>query len=149
DLPTEEQVDLRRAAAGDGPKVVEALHRVDGVLNRPGHHDHHLVDREHAVIGGNDDARKIRIRENSYRNSERQIHAHGDQRQDDKDDRLAVAVGPVRSFGPSGGGWECREFAHFAFGFASSFFWSVPPFSSGSSSTSLTVVSITFTLALS
>src|SRR5262249_23139243 len=135
---------------GDRPQVIQALHGIDGVLDRPGHRDHHLVDRKHAVIRADHDAREIRVRENRHRNGERQVHAYGHQRQNDEDNRLAVAIRPVGRGLSIGGGRWCREIAHLAFGFASSFFSSLPPFSSGSSSsTSFTVVSITLTLALS
>ena len=41
---------------------------------------------------------KFGIRENSDRNGQRQVNAHRDQRQDDENDRLAVARRPVRRF---------------------------------------------------
>ena len=46
-----------------GPQVIQALHRVDGLFERLGDRDQHLVDGEHAVVDADHDAREIRVRE--------------------------------------------------------------------------------------
>ena len=68
----------------------------DGVFERLGDGDQHLVDGEDAVIGADHDAREISIGEHRDWEGEREIDAYGDQRQDDEDDGLAVAGSPVR-----------------------------------------------------
>ncbi len=74
-VPVEEQVDLRRAAAGDGLHVVEARHRVDGFLDGPRHGDQHLIDGHDAVLHAEHNAREIGFRENRHGNAERQVDA--------------------------------------------------------------------------
>src|ERR1019366_9173066 len=136
-------------AAGHAPQMIEAWHRVDSLLDGLGDGDQHLIDGKNAVVDAHHDAREIRLREHRDRNGERQIGAHGDQGEDDDDDGLAVAGRPVRRVGLSGG------VAHWDFGLASPFFWSLPAagsdgaFSSSSSAASFTLVSMTLTLALS
>ena len=66
--------------------------------------DLHLIDGRDAVIDADHDAREIGIRENRDGNVERQIDAHRDQREDDEDDRFAVARGPMFAVGTVGGG---------------------------------------------
>jgi hypothetical protein len=119
-LPGEEQVDFRRAAAGDTPQMIQPGHRVDGLFDGPGDRDQHLVDGENAVVDAHHDARKIRLRKNRDRNGEREISTHGDEGEDDEDDGLAVAGRPVRRVGRRDL-WADRV-AHLDLGLASSFF---------------------------
>ncbi len=101
-VPGEEQVDLGGAAAGDGPQMIEALHRVDCFFDGPRHLHHHLVDGEDPGIHADHDARKVGAREDRDRNRESKIDPDGHQRQDDEDDRFAMTRRPVRRFGVGG-----------------------------------------------
>ena len=94
-LPREEQIDLGRPAAGDRPHALESLHAVDRFLDRTRDGHLHLIDRRDAVVDADDDAREVDFGKHRDRNRRRQIDADGDQREDDEDDRLAVARGPV------------------------------------------------------
>ena len=85
------------AAAGDGPHALEALHRVQRLFDRPRDRHLHLIDRRDAVIDADDDAREIGRRKNGDGNRRGQIDADRHKRQDDEDDRLAVARGPMFS----------------------------------------------------
>ena len=60
-FPVEEQIDFRRAAAGDGAHRLQAGHAVDRLLNRTRDGDHHLVDGHHAVIHADQDARESSV----------------------------------------------------------------------------------------
>ena len=95
DLPGEEQIDFRGSAAGDRPDVLEPLHAVHRLLDRPRDGHLHLIDRRDAVVDADDDAREVDFGEDGDRNRRREVDADGDQREDDEDDRLAVARGPV------------------------------------------------------
>ena len=71
---------------------------LSGLFDGPGDGDQHLVDGHDAVIHADDDAREIGLGEDRDGDGERQVDADRHQRQDDEDDRLAVAGGPVRRF---------------------------------------------------
>ena len=79
-----------------------------------GDRDQHLVDGKDAVIDADHDAREIGLREHRHRDGERQVDAHGHQRQDHEDDGLAVAGRPVRRVRGRRDRWKCRKVAHLA-----------------------------------
>src|SRR5207249_517692 len=95
DLPREEEIDFRRAAARDRLHPLEALDAVDRFLDRSRDRHHHLVDRRHAVVDAHEHARKIDFRKDRHRNRHGEVDARRDEGQDDEDDRLAVTRGPV------------------------------------------------------
>ena len=102
--------------------MVQPRYRVDGFLERLGHGDQHLVDGEDAVIDADHDARKIGIRENRDGNSQSQVDSHRDQRQDDEDDRLAVARGPMFDFPGARRSAEVSKAGSFSFRLAPGLF---------------------------
>ena len=63
-VPVEEKIDFSRAAAGDGAHLLQSGHAVDRLFDGTRDGDHHLVDRHHAVVDADDNARKIGGREN-------------------------------------------------------------------------------------
>ena len=67
------QIDLGRAAAGDGPDVVESGNAVNGLFNRTRYCNLHLIDRGDAVVDANQDAGKVGSGEHRYGNRERQV----------------------------------------------------------------------------
>ena len=91
-VPVEEQIDFRRAAAGDGAHRCKPGNAVDRFFDRTRDGDHHLVDRHHAVIDADDDAREIGRRENRDRNGERQICSSDRQDENQEDSDLATRV---------------------------------------------------------
>ena len=74
--PVEEKIDLRVPAAGDRRDFLEAGDAVDGFLERPGDRHQHLVNRHHAVVYANNDAREIRVGKNRHGNTEGEIRAN-------------------------------------------------------------------------
>ncbi len=102
--------------------MIQARYGIHSLFQRLRYVHHHLVDGRHAGVGADHDPRKIRAGENGDWNRQRKVYAHRDQRQDDKNDRLAVAGGPVLAFPARGDRWECRKLAHFPFWFPPSFF---------------------------
>ncbi len=60
-VPVEEEADFRRASAGVAAHGEQAWDAVDGVLDGLGDRDLHLLNRHHAVVDANDDARKVGI----------------------------------------------------------------------------------------
>ena len=95
DAPVEEQIDFRRAAAGDGANLLQAGHAVHGLFDGPRDRHLHLIDGRDAVVDADHDAREIGGGEDRHRNRERKIHADGDQREDDENDGPREARGPM------------------------------------------------------
>ena len=89
----------------------QPLHAVDGLFDRACDGDQHLVDRRDAVIDADDDAREVGRREDRNGDRERQVHSRRRERQNDEDDRLAVARSPVLALGSSF--FRAIENAHF------------------------------------
>ncbi len=86
------QIDLRRAAAGDGAHVLQPGNAVHRFFQRTRDRDHHLIDGHYAVVDGYQDAREIGFRKNRHRNGEREICAQQRQRQDQEDHRLGMGA---------------------------------------------------------
>ena len=92
DVPVEEQVDLRGSAAGHRSDVLEPGDGPDRLLDRPRDGDLHLLDRHHAVVDADDDAREIGRRKHGHREAQRFIDADDRQHADQEDDRLSSAA---------------------------------------------------------
>ena len=108
DVPVEEQVDLGRTAAGHRSDVLEARDGPDRLLERPRDRHLHLLDRHHAVVDADDDAREVGRRKHGHRKRQRLVDADDRQHADQEDDRLRVAREPVVLGAFVGGCWHRR-----------------------------------------
>src|SRR5207247_10374462 len=74
---------------------LQPLHAVQRLLDRPRDGDLHLIDGRHAVVDADEHAREVHLGKDRDRNGRGEIDARRNERQDDEDDRFAVAAGPV------------------------------------------------------
>src|SRR5262249_30209856 len=73
----------------------DSLNAADGSLDWAGDSHEHLIDRHHAVVDADDDARKVSGRENGNWNTEKKISADKRQRNDEEDDGFVLPRKPV------------------------------------------------------
>jgi hypothetical protein len=93
--PIERQIDFRGAAAGGGAHILKAGNAVERFFQRTGDGDFHLIDRHHAVIDADDDAREIRRGENGNGDGESFVNAGRRQHQHQKNNGFRVPGEPI------------------------------------------------------
>ena len=95
-VPVEEEIDLRGTAAGDRLHLSQARDTVDGFLQWTRDDHQHLVDGHHSVVNADDNARKIRVREDCHWNGEGQIRADEHEADDQKQNGAREPLEPGR-----------------------------------------------------
>src|SRR5579884_902399 len=96
DIPAEKYIDFRTAPRGLRADVFNSGNDADGLLERPRYLDQLLIDRCDAVLHENDDAGKIRLRQNRYGKPEAENHARHTQAHDHEHKRAAVRLNKSR-----------------------------------------------------
>src|SRR5205807_7877737 len=87
---------LRGTAAGDRLHLSQARDTVDGFLQWTRDDHQHLVDGHHSVVNADDNARKIRVREDCHWNGEGQIRADEHEADDQKQNGAREPLEPGR-----------------------------------------------------
>jgi len=95
-VPVEEQVNFRRAPAGDRAHLLQTRDTVDRFLQGTRHRYHHLVNRHDSVVDSNHDAREISGGKDRYRNRECQVYSGQGQNAGQKNDGFGIADKPGR-----------------------------------------------------
>src|SRR6185312_2442177 len=94
DLPVEVEVNLGRAAAGDGGDLLQAGNAVDGFFEGAGDGDHHLVNGHHAVVHADDDTGEVGLREDGDGQGEGEIAADQGEGDDEEDQGAGEGFDP-------------------------------------------------------
>ena len=99
DIPVEEQAHFGRAAAGGGAHGLKAGNGVDRVLDglRDGHF--HLLDRHHAVVHADHDARKVGLGKDRDGHLEGQVDARHREQDGEEEDGARGPRQPERLLG--------------------------------------------------